>query len=220
MEPFTQLTGTAIVLNRANVDTDAIIPKQFLKRVPRTGYGPFLFYDWRYTNETICRIDEEKCDYILDREILNVDFELNRKQTNKATILVAGNNFGCGSSREHAVWALMQYGFRAIIAPKVGDTPAFADIFRNNSYKNGLLPIELEEVEVQEIRASLQNSPEQQLVINLEEQTVQLGEKTYHFSIDDSVKEKMLKGLDDIGMTLLYNDKIAAYEGNHHQYLG
>ncbi|MEI6222148.1 MAG: 3-isopropylmalate dehydratase small subunit [bacterium] len=212
MQPFTTITGTAAVLDRANVDTDAIIPKQFLKRVPRTGYGPFLFYDWKYTTETICKIDEEKCDYILTKEVLDPVFELNKPQFHNASILLAGNNFGCGSSREHAVWALVQFGFKAIIAPKVGDIPAFADIFRNNSYKNGLLTIELSEEEVKEMMNAVYQDHKLPITINLENQTVIAADKSYSFTIDQSNKEKLLNGLDDISITMQYENEISSYE--------
>lgn len=212
MEPLLHVVGKAVPLDRANVDTDAIIPKQFLKRVPRSGYGPFLFYDWRYTEETICRIDEEKCDYVLDRKILEADFPLNNEVFAGANILLARNNFGCGSSREHAVWALMQHGFRAVIAPSGAQTPAFADIFRNNAYKNGLLAIELAEEEVATLFDLVQEQPDLELAIDIKQQTVTADTVTYTFALDSSIKENLLLGLDDIGKTLQYEDKIREYE--------
>ncbi len=224
MQPFQDFTGTAALLNRANIDTDAIIPKQFLKRVPRTGYGPFLFYDWRYVADTVCKIDEEKCDFILSEAKLDENFELNKKQYIGASILVARNNFGCGSSREHAVWALLQDGYKAIIAPKVGAIPAFADIFRNNALKNGLLAIELSEEQVNELFAKIESDPSAILSISLEKQEVEivsqsLGTKQYSFSIDATIKERLLKGLDDIGITLQFVDEIENFENKNAQFI-
>ena len=221
MQPLTDFTGTAALLDRANVDTDAIIPKQFLKRVPRTGYGPFLFYDWRYLSETICSIDQEKCDFVLSEILTNPEFELNKPQFAGASILIARNNFGCGSSREHAVWALLQDGYKAIIAPKVNDIPGFADIFRNNALKNGLLPIELSEEQVNELFAIVETDPSASFSISLEKQEVEVtsstGTKLYTFAIDDGPKDRLLKGLDDIGMTMEHEEAIAKYEQRNPQ---
>ncbi len=193
-------------LDRANVDTDAIIPKQFLKSIVRTGFGEQLFHDWRY----------------LENGKPNPEFVLNRPSFRGATILVARNNFGCGSSREHAVWAICQYGFRAVIAPPSGEgkhrNPGFADIFRNNSVKNGLLTVELSEKEVSEIFRAIESYPGVVMTLDLEKQTVTLHtapEAVFHFEIDPSVKERFLLGLDDIGITLQEEAVIAAFEKKH-----
>ena len=192
MEAFKEHVGLAAPLNRLNVDTDQIIPKQFLKRIERTGFGQFLFYDWRF----------------LDNGDPNPDFVLNDPRYQEASILVAGANFGCGSSREHAPWALQQYGFKAVIAP------SFADIFRNNCYKNGLLPIALPD----DITANLMDQTESQegyrLMIDLEAQQVVQPDGTAHpFEIGDFEKYCLLNGLDEIGWTLQFDDHISAYEG-------
>jgi 3-isopropylmalate/(R)-2-methylmalate dehydratase small subunit len=190
LEPFTIHTGKVAGLDRVNVDTDQIIPKQFLKRIERTGFGKFLFYDWRY----------------LDEHTLNPNFELNRPENQGATILVANENFGCGSSREHAPWALEDYGFKAIIAP------SFADIFYNNCLKNGLLPIKLSKEDVSYLlKESL--SADYELTISLEEQLVydQKGFRS-SFHIDSYRKQLMLKGWDEIDLTFVYEEHIAAYE--------
>ncbi|MBA2873694.1 3-isopropylmalate dehydratase small subunit [Thermaerobacillus caldiproteolyticus] len=194
MQPFTIHKGKVAGLDRANVDTDQIIPKQFLKRIERTGFGKFLFYDWRYINE----------------HTLNPDFELNRPENQGATILVANENFGCGSSREHAPWALQDYGFKAVIAP------SFADIFYNNCLKNGLLPIRLAK---QDVEYLLQESvrADYELTISLEEQRVYDGtgfDRT--FDIDPYRKQLMLKGWDEIDLTFVYEPYIIEYEKKHH----
>jgi 3-isopropylmalate/(R)-2-methylmalate dehydratase small subunit len=192
MEAFKEHVGLAAPLNRLNVDTDQIIPKQFLKRIERTGFGEFLFYDWRF----------------LDNGDPNPDFVLNDPRYQEASILVAGANFGCGSSREHAPWALQQYGFKAVIAP------SFADIFRNNCYKNGILPIALPD----DVTADLIKQTEEQegyrLMIDLEAQQVVQPDGTSHpFEIGDFEKHCLLNGLDEIGWTLQFDEKISAYEG-------
>jgi len=192
MQSFTVHTGTVATLDRANVDTDQIIPKQFLKRIERTGFGQFLFYDWRFQD---------------DGTTPNPDFELNQPECAGASILVARKNFGSGSSREHAVWALEDYGFRAVIAP------SFADIFFNNCFKNGVLPIVLGDSEVDELfRRAQQHSP-YQLTVDLEKQQVtdQQG-LAFDFEIDGSRRHNLLNGLDDIAQTLQHEEKIAAYE--------
>lgn len=194
MKAFTVHRGVVATLDRANVDTDQIIPKQFLKRIERTGFGKFLFYDWRYLD---------------DGETPNAEFELNSDSARGATILVAGNNFGSGSSREHAVWALDDYGIRAIIAP------SFADIFYNNCFKNGVLPIVLPDVDVDELIARASSTDRYELTVDLEQQTVSDGagfERS--FEIDPSRRQKLLKGLDDIAETLQLEDKITAYESS------
>lgn len=200
MEAFKTCTGVIAGVDRANIDTDAIIPKEYLKSIKRTGFGAALFSDWRYKDDGSD----------------NPDFSLNKPENAGAEILVARNNFGCGSSREHAVWAVQQYGFKAVIAPREKDIPAFADIFRNNCGKNGLLTIELSKEEVEEIFQTLYAEPGLKATVNLEEQTVTLhassGDKVYRFEIDPGLKDKLLKGLDDIAQTLQYGSEIAAYE--------
>jgi len=191
MEPFTKHTGVVAPLDRVNVDTDQIMPKQFLKRIERTGYGPFLFYDWRY----------------LENGDLNQDFELNKPGYQEATILLAGRNFGGGSSREAAPWGLLQYGFSAIIAP------SFADIFRSNCFQNGLLTIVQPEEQVQEIMNKAQEKPGYKLTVDLEKQMV-IDDQGLEasFEIDEFRKDCLLNGLDDIGLIVQYADKIEAYE--------
>lgn len=189
MERFISHTGAAAPLERANVDTDAIIPKQFLKRVERTGYGPFLFFDWRYKPDGA----------------ENPEFVLNKPGYREATILVAGRNFGSGSSREHAPWALQQFGFQAVIAS------GFADIFYNNSFENGLLPVELPEEIVQQILERIR--PGYELTVDLENQLVSDREGfEARFEIDPFRKNCLLNGLDSIGLTMKYEDDIANYE--------
>lgn len=206
MNPFKNFRGVILPLDRANVDTDAIIPKQFLKSIARTGFGKSLFYDWRY----------------LPGEKVNPQFILNQKPYQNATILVARNNFGCGSSREHAVWAICQYGFRAVIAPWAGEgkdrAPGFADIFRNNSVKNGLLTLELSPQDVEKIFQATQKTPGAEASLHLTDQTVTLHTPTpcvFHFDIDPSVKERFLQGLDDIGITLKEESAIRDFESRH-----
>ena len=191
MIPFTKHTGLVAALDRVHVDTDQIIPKQFLKRIERTGFGEFLFYDWRF--------DEDGS--------LKEGFELNQPRFQAATILVARTNFGCGSSREHAPWALQDYGFRAIIAP------SFADIFYNNCLQNGLLPVRLSEMEVEQIFQQVNAQDGYQLTIDLENRTVSDGKgSSFTFEVDDFRRHCLLKGLDDIGLTLQHEDRIRAYE--------
>jgi len=209
MEAFRSHRGVLAPLDTANVDTDQIIAKQFLKSIKRTGFGEFLFYDWRYTDGKA-----------------NPEFSLNQPQFSKATLLVARNNFGCGSSREHAVWAVQQYGFKAVIAPwkQNGDEriPGFADIFRNNSGKNGLLAVQLSEPEVEEIFQMISRFPGLEATVNLEEQRVVLHldeEISFHFDIDDAVKQRLLHGLDDIGLTLKELPAIEAFEKRHNAQL-
>ncbi len=198
MKPFTQLTALVAPLDRANVDTDAIIPKQFLKSIRRAGFGPFLFDEWRY-------LDRGEPEMDCTNRPLNPDFVLNQPQYKNAQILLTRENFGCGSSREHAPWALEDYGFRAIIAP------SFADIFYNNCFKNGLLPIVLDS----DVVDSLFNEIEEgyQLNIDLEAQTITTPSgRVIHFDIDENRKFRLLNGLDDIALTLQQADKIRAYE--------
>ncbi|HEV2829908.1 MAG TPA: 3-isopropylmalate dehydratase small subunit [Pyrinomonadaceae bacterium] len=194
MKPFRAHTGRVAPLDRANIDTDQIIPKQFLKRIERTGFGEFLFYDWRF-----------KTDGKLD-----ASFELNEPRYRGASILVAGRNFGCGSSREHAPWALSDYGFRAIIAP------SFADIFRNNCMKNGLLPVTLAENEVSEIIEQARSIENYELTVDLERRSVTDGRGfSAAFAIDDFQRHCLMEGLDDIGLTLLHESDITLYELQH-----
>jgi 3-isopropylmalate/(R)-2-methylmalate dehydratase small subunit len=191
MEPFTVVTGIVAPLDRPNVDTDQIIPKQFLKRVERTGFGEFAFFDWRY----------------LPDGGSNPEFELNRPGYEGASILVAGRNFGCGSSREHAVWALREYGFRGLIAP------SFADIFHNNCIQNGVLPVVLAEERVQELMRKAQERPGYELTVDLEQQALYDKDGFREpIEIDPFVRERLLNGLDDIGLTLKFGGRISAFE--------
>ncbi len=199
MQSFKSHRGKIATLDRANVDTDQIIPKQFLKSIKRTGYGESLFFDWRY----------------LPDGKPNPEFELNQPRFKNASILVTRNNFGCGSSREHAVWALVQYGFRVIVAPRRGGVPGFADIFHNNSTKNGLLNVELKEAEVEEIFQMTGRYEGLEATVNLEEQRVTLHlpeEISFPFEIDRTVKEHLIRGLDEIGLTLRHEKEITAFE--------
>lgn len=206
MKAFENFRGVILPLDRANVDTDAIIPKQFLKSIARTGFGEALFHDWRYFHDGTP----------------DPQFVLNQEDFQNATILLARNNFGCGSSREHAVWAICQYGFRVIIAPWSGEgkdrVPAFADIFRNNSVKNGLLTLELSPENVEKIFQAVYRDPGLEATIHLTDQTVTLHafeDMIFHFDVDLSVKERFLQGLDDIGITLKEEKTIAAFEKEH-----
>jgi len=194
MKRFHKHTGLVAPLARANVDTDQIIPKQFLKRTERTGFGEFLFYDWRY----------------LPDGHPNPEFVLNDPRYQGASILVADKNFGCGSSREHAPWALGEFGFRAIIAP------SFADIFANNCFKNGMLPIALTAEQVAEIMGRAQQQEGYQLTIDLERQTVEDDQGlSILFVVGEFQRYCLLEGLDDIGLTLRHEDAIRAYEAEH-----
>jgi len=206
MEPFTTFRGLIATLDRANVDTDQIIPKQFLKSIKRTGFGENLFFDWRY----------------LPNNKPNPEFELNAPRFQGAGILVTRNNFGCGSSREHAVWAIKQYGFQVVIAPwKEQDgtrIPGFADIFRNNSVKNGLLTIELGPDEVDQIFGLVDRFPGLEGTVNLEELRFVLHldeEIACHFDIEPTVKEHLLRGLDDIDLTMEHESDIEQFEQSH-----
>lgn len=200
MEKFIQHRGLVVPMDRPNVDTDAIIPKQYLKSVKRAGFGPNLFDDWRYLDPGDPAIDNST-------RRPNPDFVLNQPQYRGASVLIGRENFGCGSSREHAVWALTDYGIRAVIAP------SFADIFFNNSFKNGLLPIALSEQEVDQLFNEEQAGEGYQLEIDLEAQTVTTpGGTSFPFEIDAFRKYRLLNGLDDIGLTLQHRDEIRAYE--------
>ncbi|MFV8828721.1 3-isopropylmalate dehydratase small subunit [Alkalihalobacterium sp. APHAB7] len=190
MEPIVVHTGKAAGMNRVNVDTDQIIPKQFLKRIERTGFGKFLFFDWRYNADGTD----------------NPDFELNQLHNQGSSILVAAHNFGCGSSREHAPWALQDYGFKVVISP------SFADIFYNNCFKNGILPIRLDENQVYELIEKADKDI-YELTVNLKEQKVTDADGfEASFEIDPYWKEMLLNGWDEIGLTLRYEDKITEFE--------
>ncbi len=201
MDKFTVVTGMVAPMDRANVDTDAIIPKQFLKSIKRTGFGPNLFDAWRY-------LDEGQPDKPNEGRPLNPDFVLNQVRFKGASVLVARKNFGCGSSREHAPWALQEYGFRAVLAP------SFGDIFYNNSFKNGFLPIVLPEAQIDRIFNDVAAFPGFRLVIDLPGQLVRYpdGSQVFEFEVDSHRKECLINGWDDIGLTLLHSDKIRAFE--------
>ena len=200
MEAFTTHTGVVAPLDKANVDTDQIIPKQFLKSIKRTGFGPNLFDQWRYRDE-----GEPGQDH--SRRPLNPDFVLNQPRYQGASVLLARQNFGCGSSREHAPWALVDYGFRAIIAP------SFADIFYNNCFKNGLLPIVLAEATVNELFRAVEANEGYRITVDLPNQTLTLPDGgAIPFEVDTCRKYCLENGLDDIGLTLQQADAIRAYE--------
>ncbi|MBW8348854.1 3-isopropylmalate dehydratase small subunit [Bacillus sp. IITD106] len=190
MKPIKEVTSVLAPLDRSNVDTDQIIPKQFLKRIERTGFGKYLFYHWRYD----------------DNGVERADFELNKPEYAGSEILIARENFGCGSSREHAPWALGDYGFKVIIAM------SFADIFYNNSFKNGLLPIQLTEAEVEDLLKKSQEKP-LKITVSLETETIVTEDgDTYSFKVDPYRRQMLLNGWDEIALTLQLEDKIAAYE--------
>lgn len=191
MKPFTVHTGLVASLDRVNVDTDQIIPKQFLKRIERTGFGEALFFDWRFNADGSP----------------NPDFELNQSRFQGASVLLARDNFGCGSSREHAPWALNDYGFISVIAP------SFADIFYNNCFKNGMLPIKLSAEQVEELFQRTKANEGYRITIDLEQEVItDNAGLRLEFKIDPFRRECLLKGLDDIGLTLQHTDKISAYE--------
>lgn len=194
MQPFLKHTGLVAPMNRVNVDTDQMVPKQFCKLLTREGYGRVLFYDWRY----------------FDGEVPNPQFVLNSPKYKSASVLLARANFACGSSREHAAWAVLDYGFRAVIAP------SFGDIFYNNCFKNGLLPLELSEAQVEELFRRIDEREGYSLTVDLETQTVSDGKDfSARFEIDPFRRDVLLKGLDDIAVSLLKDGKIAAYEASH-----
>ena len=198
MQAFTKLTGIAAILDKSDVDTDQIIPKQFLKKIERIGFGKHLFHDWRYLDDA--------------GEKENPDFILNHPRYKGASILVAKDNFGCGSSREHAPWALLDYGFRSIIAP------SFADIFYNNCFKNGILPIQLEVENVEKIFDQVEKSSGAKLTIDLREQKLTLPDgSTIQFKVDDFRKECLLNGWDDIGLSLRQEEKIKSFEKEYEE---
>ncbi len=204
MNKFIVHDGLVAPLDRANVDTDAIIPKQFLKSIQRSGFGPNLFDEWRYLDHGEPGMDNSK-------RPLNPDFVLNQARYQGASVLLARKNFGCGSSREHAPWALDQFGFRAVIAP------SFADIFFNNCFKIGLLPIVLPEQQIDRVFDEVKAFPGFRLIIDLEKQVVTTanGSQTYPFEVGEFRKYCLLNGLDDIGLTLRQADKIRAFEERH-----
>ena len=205
MEKFSQLTGIVAPMDRSNVDTDAIIPKQFLKSIQRSGFGPNLFDEWRYLDHGEPGMDNST-------RPLNPDFVLNQPRYQGASILLARENFGCGSSREHAPWALLDYGFRVIIAP------SFADIFFNNCFKNGILPIVLDAAVVDELFQAVAANEGYQLTVDLEAQTITTPEgKVIPFEVEAFRKHCLLNGLDDIGLTLQHVDEIRAYEERRKQ---
>jgi 3-isopropylmalate/(R)-2-methylmalate dehydratase small subunit len=194
MKPFTNHTGRVVAMDRANVDTDQIIPKQFLKRIERTGFGEFLFWDWARNEDGSPRSE----------------FELNRPDARGASVLLTRRNFGCGSSREHAPWALEDWGFRVLIAP------SFADIFYNNCFKNGMLPIVLSENQVDELFRRAAANPEYTLTADLEKCLLTDGSGlSIQFEVESFRRHCLLHGLDDIGLTLEHEEKIAAYEQAH-----
>ena len=210
MEPFTTHKGIVAALNRSNVDTDQIIPKQFLKSIKRTGYGPNAFFDWRYT----------------DDGYLNADFELNQPRFEGRSILVVRNNFGCGSSREHAVWALLQDGYRAVIAPwkefNGQREPGFADIFRINAVKNCLLTVELSSEEVDRIFNLVTANDGLQATVDLISQSITFHtpEPTlFSFEIDESSRDRLIGALDDIALTLQHEEDITRFEASHNPML-
>lgn len=199
MDAFKQHKGIVAPVDRVNVDTDAIIPKQFLKRIERTGFGQFLFYEWRF--------DEKG-------ENLNPSFEMNKPRYEGASVLISRANFGCGSSREHAPWAILDYGFKVIIAP------SFADIFYNNCFKNGILPIKLSEEQVEELFQNTAANEGYELDVNLESKTITDGQGlNISFDLDEHRRQFLLQGLDDIGLTLKHDELITAYEEKHKERL-
>lgn len=203
MEKFETFTGVVCAVDRANIDTDALIPKEYLKSIKRTGFGHALFSDWRYNAD----------------ETDNPEFILNQPKTQGAAVLVGRNNFGCGSSREHAVWAVVQQGFRVVIAPSEGENPAFADIFCNNCAKNGLLTIQLAADQVDQIFELAAADAPLEAVVNLEDQKVifkHAGDDVeFTFDVDPTVKEKLLQGMDDIDESLLHEADITTFETTH-----
>ena len=195
-------SGEAVFLDKANVDTDQIIPKQFLKSIKRTGFGPNLFDAWRYLDKGDLNSDNSK-------RKLNPDFILNHDLYKSCNILITRENFGCGSSREHAVWALTDYGFTTIIAP------SFADIFKNNSYKNGLLLIEIDKEKIDEIFKQITEKETINIEVDVHNQFIYLEEKQFPFELDDFKKKFLLDGIDEVGFTLQHQNKIEDFEKNY-----
>ena len=205
MQKFTTLKGIVAPLDQANIDTDQIIPKQYLKSIKRSGFGPSLFDDWRYLDPGEPGIDHSK-------RRLNEQFVLNQPRYQGAKILLTRENFGCGSSREHAPWAILDFGISCIIAP------SYADIFYNNCFKNGILPIVLNHQDVDELFAMVLSNEGSQFEIDLPDQTIKTqSQKSFNFDIDPSQKHRLLEGLDDIGITLQQADKIKAYESRQQE---
>ena len=203
MEKFSNIRGIVAPIDRANVDTDAIIPKQFLKSIKRTGFGPNLFDEWRY-------LDIGEPGVSCDNRPLNNDFVLNQDRDQGSSILLTRNNFGCGSSREHAPWAIKDYGFRVLIAP------SFADIFYNNCFKNGLLPIVLEESKIDDLFQSVHATPGFEMAIDLNNQKIQLSAgENISFNIDGYKKSCLMNGLDEIGQTMEKKEIIQSFERQH-----
>ncbi len=199
MQKFETLTGVVAPLDRSNVDTDAIIPKQYLKSIKRSGFGPNLFDDWRYLDPGAPDIDNAS-------RRTNPEFILNQSPYDEAQVLLARDNFGCGSSREHAVWALDDFGFRVVIAP------SFADIFYNNCFKNGVLPIPLGSEEVDFLFSEVESQTPYQITVDLDKQTVEASGKTMHFEVDAFRRYCLLNGLDDIGLTMKHAEEIRNFE--------
>ena len=205
MEKFTTFTGVVAPLDRANIDTDAIIPKQFLKSIKRTGFGPYLFDEWRY-------LDHGEPGMDCSNRPLNQDFVLNQQRYLGTQILLSRDNFGCGSSREHAPWALLDFGIKVLIAP------SFADIFHNNCFKNGILPIVLSNKQVDQLFVAVNQTPGYQIEVNLAEQTLSTpAGEILRFEVDSFRKLSLLNGLDDIGLTLENLDQIHSYEKRQQQ---
>jgi 3-isopropylmalate/(R)-2-methylmalate dehydratase small subunit len=200
MQAFKKVKGVVVPINRPNVDTDAIIPKQYLKSIQRTGFGPNLFDEWRY-------LDPGEPGQDSSRRRINPDFVLNHARYRGAQVLLGRDNFGCGSSREHAVWAMVDYGIRVVIAP------SFADIFFNNSFKNGMLPVVLDPRAIERLFAETEATPGYSLEVDLEKLQVKTPDgEILSFKIDEFRRYRLLNGLDDIGMTLQHADDIKAYE--------
>jgi 3-isopropylmalate/(R)-2-methylmalate dehydratase small subunit len=194
MEEFKEFTGLVVPVDRVNVDTDAIIPKQFLKRIERTGFGQYLFFEWRF----------------FENGDVNPDFNLNKARYKGASVLISRANFGCGSSREHAPWAIMDYGFKVVIAP------SYADIFYNNCFKNGILPIVLSEEQVEDLFQRTNANEGYTLSVDLEAKTLNDNHGLkINFELDEHRRQFLLQGLDDIGLTLQHSDEISAYEEKH-----
>ena len=205
MKPFITYTGIVAPLDRANVDTDAIIPKQFLKSIKKTGFGPHLFDEWRY-------LDHGESGMDMAQRKKNPEFVLNHPRYEKATILIARENFGCGSSREHAPWAIEDYGFRAILAP------SFADIFFSNCFKNGLLPIVLPTETIDDLFKAINKQEGYSLTIDLENQSIILpSNNKINFQVDAFRKHCLVNGLDDIGLTMQHSETIKAFEKSYYQ---
>jgi len=204
MDKFTTFTGTVCAVDRANIDTDALIPKEYLRSIKRTGFGHALFSEWRY--------NADGSD--------NMEFILNQPKAEGASVLVGRNNFGCGSSREHAVWAVAQQGFKVVIAPTEGDIPGFADIFRNNCVKNGVLTIQLSSEQVDQIFEMAAADEALDVTVDLEGQKLSFKDAEFSFEVDPAVKNKLMQGLDDIAETLQFESDISSFESSQNTQLG